>query len=388
MSKAVPKDPRTDWANLDPIPASERPEKPKRLSQSFAARMSVCPRSALLYHRHRGGPRSLPMDRGSAFHEFARRATLELIEQGEARMPADVARTFMQEVMKDKRWTVSAQDADRLRVMAYHWAEHFVIEPEKVVAVETKLTLDLGGFTLSGILDLVVSDDAGLRIVDYKSGFALPSQADFEASFQLPLYAVLLAFGSEDGGLPLGRGTDLFEISEVYPLLSPWEDGLAHRTTWLNRSDLEDHRAYIESILESADHSFETGEWQAVPGSHCSTCAAPLECPIPEHLRDLAGTIKDAEDAEETAVRWLFVKQETDRLWRELKDHAKSEGPIRLGGDLILDFSEVERRTTDYDGLERAIYRTVNYGEPFDLDDYIKRSVSSTFKKRKLGPDE
>ena len=51
---------------------------------------------------------------------------------------------------------------------------------------------------------------------------------------------------------------------------------------------------------------------------------------------------------------------------------------------------EVRKRggRSDWDGLQEAIDRAVQFGEPFDPEAWLRRSKSSPVKRRVLTPDE
>lgn len=384
---------RMDWRELDPIPPENRPALPEKLSQSILARQAVCPRSALLYHRHRGGAGSLEMERGSVFHEFARRAVLELMEQNEPRMPPEVARDLMQAVMDDPQWTVSPKEADRLRVMAYHFAEGFTIDPSTILALETMIELDLGWVKVRGKVDLAFApDDATIAVWDYKSSLAVPSQEDFEGLFQVPFYAVLLAFGKPEGdALPFGDRAQSFDLAQVYPMLEP-RDGMFARTVTVTRAELSDHRRYVESVAMKLRYGFETGDFPAIPGPHCSTCPAKHECPLPPALRGAGGDIETDDDASAAGARLFFMDKEKRELQKSVREYAKANGVTVVFGDMEWRFEteeseswitgkRINRPDTEAarEAMLAAIDRAVKFGEAFDYWEYRKKARSSKF---------
>lgn len=413
-----------------PVPEDERPDRPRRLSQTFLRTADRCRRAGLLYLKYRGGPTTHALDRGSVFHLFAERAVNLLIEQDEPQLPPEIAKDLMAECLADPRFTVPSEEVDGLRVMAYHFAEGVVIDPATVVAVERKFVLDIGGWQVVGKLDVAWLRDQLAGVFDWKTTYAIPPQDEFDQSFQTPLYALCLAEGkpivehpcqSCDGGgewfnadgqsetceacdghgyteevepYALAAHADFIELAELYPRFL-WNEGMAQRTRTVSRAELHDFRLQLEALVSKVDSAFESGNWPAVVGDHCSECPAPSECPIPAHLRAHRGSIDTVEQAAEAAER--IDRDEADLSARktELRNTAKHLGPIRFGRNLIYEFQSQERTEvrkaggrSDWPGLAEAIERSVQFGEPFDLDQWLRRSASTTFKKRKLTGDE
>jgi hypothetical protein len=155
----------------------------------------------------------------------------------------------------------------------------------------------------------------------------------------------------------------------------------------LTRLELGEAMADLEQLVGQFDAALGSGLWPAVPGSHCSTCAAPALCPLPQHLRPRV--INSREDAVAEAVRIEFLKDEAKAKTRELKDWAKFDGPIRYGRDRVLELAIEAKRSLDKAGLARAVTRSVELGEPFaGPDAFYKESASNAFRARTLSPAE
>lgn len=424
-----------DWRNLPPLDEAERLPLPEKLSQTILDRETQCPRSAHLYLKHRGGPSSKEMERGNAYHEFAQQALTHLIEVDEPWLPPEVAKDLMQGVLDDPRFVVDAGEADRLRVAAYHFAEGFSVDPGSIVAVEQMFEFDTGGLTLRGKLDLAYVDGDTLCIRDWKSGFNYPSVEDFEGSFQQPFYAVLAAFGvpvtevachgcdgsgvhrndvdrsdkcpvcdgkghTWDRGLPIGERSQMFDLAEVYPWLDVRDDGMAQRQMFLSRPELIDHRAYVEGVARKLADRFESGDFPAIPGPQCSTCAAPHECPLPGQLRNYRGVVNTEEQAAE-ALAWLgFQQDRVAAVKKECRNFAKAHGPIRVG-DFVWEFTDEESEewitgkrigrpdsAAAREAMVEAIDRAIRFGEPFEYSEFRRRRTQTPFRRRKVTPDE
>ena len=168
-------------------------------------------------------------------------------------------------------------------MMAYHFAEgtFFQNPTQTIVGVEQGLSLDLGGWTLRGRIDLVEQPHFGrLDVTDWKSSFAMPTADEWEGDYQTKLYALLLAFGVTEYGACLGADVEEFGLYLRFPRYLR-DEGLAYKYTSISRVELVDLRLDLEDQLGRLEASLESQEWAATPGSHCAECVSPVECPCP-----------------------------------------------------------------------------------------------------------
>lgn len=421
---------RTDWRDLPPVDVP--PRRPSRLSTTLLECFDKCRRSAYLSLTEGGGS-THEMDRGSGFHEFARVATEAALEHGEV-PPHELGKAMLAQVLAEHpEWTIPKKERDRLRQMVFHWCEGVRFRPERLAAVESLFTMDVGGWTISGRIDRAEIDAEArtVRIRDYKTTPNVPTQEEFEASYQVVIYALLVAYGfptrrvpcpdpacdggyvpdghDDDGSVlvwadcstcrgrgaiderleNIGAGLSFFDVGEEYPAPQLRDDGTLHdRYMVLTRLELGEWMADLEQTVAAFDESLASGKWQAVRGSHCSRCPAPALCPLPQHLRPRV--INSREDAVAEAVRLEFLKDETRAKTKELKDWAKFDGGrIRYGRDRVLELAIEAKRSLDKDGLARAVTRSVELGEAFPGPDAFYRvSSSNTFRDRTLSPSE
>lgn len=427
----------------------ERPEVPERLSQTFLRHYSRCNRSGALYLKHRGGPSSHQLDRGTAVHRAIQKATETCLEEWEATVPPELMQAIVDEIFAQSDLTIPPEDQEEIRAMAYHWAECTAVDLEAVVGVERKVVLELGGWRISCVMDFAWREPPDGRragVDDYKSSKALP---DWEGwgdahtdegrarlrrfAFQTILYALALVYGRpvrevtcpactgtgmmttdpEDASrcldcngrcyveeledAPLAPNAEEVLIRQVHPYrVRELPDGtlaLADRRATLTRTELQGHRAWLEGLLAQVGESFETGRWDAVPGSHCAECPARRECPLPEHLRGLKA-IETQEDAAAVAARVLALEAERAELLEQLKTTADRGFEIVVG-DRIFEFTYAQSRgvrrsgsKADIDGLIAAVRRAAETGEPLNEDFWFKTTDSVSFGHRRLKPDE
>lgn len=417
------------------LAAVEPVDVPARFSQTLLAKADDCPRSAYLYVKHRGGPGSHEQDRGTLAHAVLERAMKTLIAHGERAFAPDdpeqaaaIVADIVDAVLRERPdLVVPRREVDDVRELAYHWATAYDVDPEHVAGIERLMVLDLEcGWTISGKLDLVALPSAELgQVDDYKSTPAPVSQEEYEGSTQPWVYAALLCFGVPVDVYPCemcdGKGWNLapeldecvqcdgkgrLEVRgeafgrhlrgvlcrEVYPRARPRDDGTLHRRELLlSRTAIADYRADLERMAATLAARFETWEFPASSGSWCSQCPAAQECPLPAHLRDYAGTINTAGQAAEAWERTLRAKQQLAAVEREVKNYARAHDVAICVGDEQWRWQPKEGRAvkkrgqrSDWEGLVAAIEESVQFGAPFDVDEWVTRTTGSEFKKSKV----
>jgi len=400
--------PAYDWREAFAVVDATAPE---RLSQSSLRWMDVCEFAGHLYTKHGGGVDSHAMDRGSAIHRFRELWLKELVKQDQNTGDPEMAKPFLHEILNASTdLVIPASEQDGLRVMAHHIAEGTWIDPSEVIAIEEKFDVEIAGEVVTGKVDFA-SLTGGLALVDdLKSSFHIPDQATFEGKFQLPFYAVAFTRGTIRGE-PIGIG-DLatrIELRESYPRFF-WdaEGTIAYRATEMEYASVLDHEVYLERLIERTRRAFAEHRFRAIPGSHCGECPAASECPIPARLRNWRGELtprSSVEDAREVATRWWFKKEGKARAedaggpsisadWTALKDWTGENGSLRFGHDLLLEWVPIEVEELKRDkahgkqNFRAAIEGAVEYGQPFDWDEWHNRRISTRLKLRSLTPRE
>lgn len=382
-------------------PVEENVPRPATASQTLLAKLDSCPRSGYLYLKHAGGPSSPALVRGTIFHRFAEEAVNTMLQTGETQMPPDVARELAQAIIEESDEPLPAAEQDAIRLMAFHWAESTAIDPGTVAAVEQLFELELGDWTVRGKIDLALILGETAVVRDYKTSLAIPGREQAERDFQLWFYALLLAEGRIEGKpMPLAAGLNDFYCELVFPRYRDKETTeLVSRGVEITRSQLVEFRAAVERILRLLDKSLETGEWPAVPGSHCAYCPAAGECPIPAALREHSqadgsgrpvevAEITNLAEAEDAALRWHFHDALAKGLNKSLRAFASENGPVYFG-DYALDFTYQESRgVKDREALMVAIHKTLAYGEPFDIHEHFPVKQTTRFGRRKQTKEE
>lgn len=432
----------------------------ERYSQTLLAKADKCMRSAYLYVKYHGGAPGHQLDRGSLAHLVFRRMTEDLIvtdqesyispefTQGQhgvlveedpemaARQIASMTAEVVDEVAREHpELVVPFDEMEAVRVMAYHFAIGWKINPNTVAGVERKFVMDLAGHEVSGIIDFCWIDGQTAGVDDYKTSWNRQDQGDYEDSFQCRLYALLLLFGypvekrvcsncdgagggeqgeeqawapcavcGERGHVevrlpPIGQHVQRVETREIYPrFMETLPDGtlrMQQRDNVLTRTNLADFRRDLERKIAQLDEARETGLFPAVDGGHCQQCPARSECPLPKHLRD-HGLIDSPETAAAAASWSDQVKARAKVVDEDLKQWAgENGGRVRYGRDLVREFKTSMTRSVkksqgkaDWDGLRTAVERAAELGEPFDFDYWVKTGSTNNFKKRVLSAEE
>lgn len=201
MSAATPE--HLNLRRLPPVDPMLPP--PDRYSQTLLRHNDSCQRAAYLYRKHHGGMPGHQLDRGTVVHIAQAKSTMLILEQyamdagaGDVDYAVDehTAKLLLEETFTEHpELTIPLHERDQCRMMMSHLANGYRINPAAVVAVERKFLLQLGDYTVSGIIDLARISGAAGKVDDYKTQWDLPSQGDYDATFQGRLYSVMLVYG-------------------------------------------------------------------------------------------------------------------------------------------------------------------------------------------------
>lgn len=346
----------------------------RRQSQTFLAHFDRCPTSARLYSEA-GSIASHAKARGTAFHIAVERLLRTLIENEESTLyapqPGEDEATAKRQVASSTEEIVAevrrarpdlhctSADWDRVRLMTFNFAVANPIDVARVVAIERTFVLDVLGWEIRGKMDVVTSLGETGVVWDWKTSLAVPSQEQYEDAFQAKLYGALLMFGYPLTRLPdgterrdtsMGTGLQWVEAHEAYPRYLREDGTLAERSYTLTRTDLTDFRQDLEALVARVDLAMRTGEWSAVPGSHCFTCPDVSSCPLPSQHRGPRGSqeglpvdvpMPTRENVAEMGERWHFHEGQATALRKALKGWSAESGePVRFGRDLELSFGQ------------------------------------------------
>jgi hypothetical protein len=378
-----------DLRNLPPV--DEPVEPPRTLSQTKLARHDKCPRAAYLDLKHGGGPGSIEMDRGTAFHLVPERAVEVMLEQEppEQTMPGEVATELADAIMAERLDLVlPAAEQDAVRRMAWNWAESFALDPEAHVGCEVPMEIEIGGYRVTCRIDYVMVAGSSLYLEDFKTSLNIRKQEEVEEGFQGKLYALAALFGvHRETGLPLGAGINDVWFYETYPRYRGDDGTLIRREVSWTRQEVYEFKVSVERNVAAFRHSLETGEWPARDGSWCSQCPAPAECPLPAHLREV-DPITTVAEAEAAFSRKLALERDNRRLQASLRGWTQENGPIFVG-DYAFDAKLIQQKSVkDWNEMLLALHRTSELGMPFEYTDHVEIRQLTKFAKRKITKEE
>jgi len=359
-------------------------ERPEKVSQSCLARIDVCPYSGALYLKHRDdNVQTHRMAGGEMAHYVFERLTTMALENGWETIPPEVAKDYAQAWIEERvDLALTADEQEAVRTAAWNWASAMVFDHEAIVGVEQMFEYELAGWTIRGKLDLVeIIPGSGIGIVtDYKTSLRLPSIEEYGRDFQAQCYALLLHKGTPEGeSMALGRGLSAIKTKQVFPRYAPEGGELLHRHATFEPKHLWDFERVLEAHLAKLAHGLETGEWAASPGTHCNTCPAASECPIPAEVRRTGAIVTEGqalELAESIGRRERELRDDKDAL----KAYVDERGVRLVVGDEAWDF-HLERREGIKDKGALKAFITEHGAQP---EDFFKTSVSTRFKRARI----
>lgn len=407
-----------DWRNLPAVPVEDRPVLAAdwRPSQTFLRTHDRCDRAAMLYLKYKSGAGGQALNRGSVFHDVAKNIAEHAFVHKEPKVDPETGKDLLIEFLdQNPHLQVEAAERDDLRWMVVNFCLAEFFDVERLVAIESTFDLEIGGFHIVGRIDRAENLGGGLlEVIDYKTSPGMPNDKEFRpptyrddgsprwaGDFQTNTYALATWLGTFDG-FAIGEGYDRFKLSLRFPRFL-YPDGLGQRSVIVTRKQLLDFKFDLEQQLRRLkDVNLGEGRWQPTPGEvACKYCPAEYACPLPKLLRadaQLANS-ESIEDLERIATSAEFMSKRATALRSRVKARALSleeEHPgildlgdgsrgIRCGTDVALVFQSGVSETIDKQGLAAAAERAASYGEPFKLEDHVKVSTPTNFKKRKIG---
>jgi hypothetical protein len=189
-------------------------------------------------------------------------------------------------------------------------------------------------------------------------------------------------------------GWSRFEGRELYPRKDLRRDGLLHRNEGRGRGSSWTSSRRTWSARPAAARA-DAGAGGGVAGAEgvvVLDLPGGAECPIPAEERDHEGAVRGYDHA---VLLWewaLAMKERAGKVEAVVKTWAKThEGPDLRVGDkawawLTSETRRLKRRggSADWDGLEEAVRRAAELGEPFDLEEWVKPGRRSEFKSVKV----
>lgn len=174
-----------------------------------------------------------------------------------------------------------------------------------------------GGFTWQP--DLVYCRPVGIEIVDWKTYFKGLTEIQARQEFQLKFYLL--------------QAMDLWPNFPTYTFTFNFVRLGYQVPVSLKPEEIEAFRPQVQGIVQKIQRARETGEYPAIPGSHCTLCR--LACPLADNPKRLPVRLTTKEEAVAAAGQWLVLEQQLKALKKSLGAWCSVEGPMVLNGQLF-----------------------------------------------------
>lgn len=343
-------------------------------------KLSLYERCPLAYKRRyierRTEQKSPALVIGSACHAAAAAYVAHLVER---RLQTDVtwdpmpaARMHMDVeglALNEEGWATVAEITGRL-------LESFTLDPESYLEHELRTEVPLGGYTWVAVMDLACASGGVLEITDWKSDWALRSQAEVDRDSQLRRYG--------------WTGHKVYNYDRIRARLFFLRHGV-ERVVELGPEDFAATEAALLATIATieADKAF-----TPTPGAGCAWCSWSEDCAA---VSDAPLAIVTPADAERIGGELALLEKQTKDRKDALKGWCTTHGPVTAGG---LEWGHHESRSprvTDIGRFIKLVPSAFDYlnvdGRKLpglvkkmngQLDGLIEESVSTRFGSRKV----
>lgn len=336
-----------------------------RLRTTRAVLFDNCPHAAHLadlepdYDTHQQA-------RGTVFHEFARRVLDECEAASDPKMDPGFARDLMLDCIRTSGLPLNTFEHDQLLVLATEFVTARTFDTTYLVDTEEQYEVERNGVIFTGRPDRLDIRDGVATIRDYKTGWAIDTDAALRGTGQGRIYAYAI----------------FFAYPQVHTVRLLWDYprwGAEPRTAELTRDDLPEIEALLDSLAARYLTALSDDDWAASPGSWCQLCPNASACPLPAEFRG-EGRVTTPEAAKAAARLLVVLDQIRRREMRALRAYCGEHGPVDAG-DLVYDFKlkADSDRVIDKDALRAAMVKAeIPWDEHFT---HVKGSTE--FKARK-----
>jgi hypothetical protein len=251
-----------------------------------------------------------PARRGSAFHAAAHRYILALKATGQT-SDLDLARVALREGMAE---TITPPHlAHEVSDLFWRWAESFELDLDALLLVEERQT-DAEGYTWQP--DLVYAFDDVLEINDFKTNFAIFSDARAAAEFQAKFYCWQAR--------KLWPGFSRYRIVFVFVRYG------VRVSIEFDVPELEYFETSVEGIVAAIRRAGETNTFPAIPGASCSYCT--LTCDVAEHPERVPLRLISKVSAERALGVKLAMTAAMRSINAALEAYCAEHGPVTCNG--------------------------------------------------------
>lgn len=260
--------------------------------------------------------------RGRAFHAAA---LVYILRLAALKLPADHEEATL--ALPEGLAVTGCPDPiiHQVQRLFFRWAEKFELDVDAFLAAEE---IEQGESDRQFRPDLVYCRPGELELVDWKTFYKGLTEAQADKELQLRWY--LVEAMKRWPGFPHYRFTYEFvrlgyQVTRVFTpdQIAAFEPG-------------------IQAAIDAVKKADETGEYPALPGSHCSLCR--LACPVVDNPARLPIRILTKDQRDDVAGRILAMEQQLRQMKKILKAYCETEGGFELRGQVFAFFPNVKRR--------------------------------------------
>ncbi len=247
--------------------------------------------------------------RGVAFHEAALQYIRRLV-RNQVSSDADEARAALADGIQ--LTNLPTHLLTELGRIWQRFSEWFQLDLDAYLSAEELLQTD----RFTWIPDLVYVWPDGPEIIDWKTYYKGLTQAQARKEFQLKFYLLM--------ALDIWPNFPTYTFTFNFVRL-----GYQVKVT-LTPDEIEAFRPEVEGALAALESAEETGDYPAIPGSHCTLCR--LACPLVDDPARLPIRVTTRAQAEHMAGQVLVFQQKMKTMQKALKGYVEAEGPFVVNG--------------------------------------------------------
>ena len=265
-------------------------------------------------------------NRGIAFHEIAARY-VDRLAKAQTPMDRDELSLAVSEGIARAHCPTAL--LDEVVELTDRWGTAFELDLDAYLMAEERQ--ESARFTW--IPDLVYVRPTHVEILDWKTFYRGYTDAQARKEFQARMYLLQ--------ALEIWPGFPEYWFTFVFVRLN-------YRVTIkVTPDEIETWRPQVEGILAGLEAAERSGEWPAIPGSHCGLCR--LACPIVDNPARLPVRLLSVEQRDRAAGEILAGEQRLKALKKALGSYVSKEGSFILNGQI---FAQTPTETVTYPANE------------------------------------
>jgi hypothetical protein len=269
-----------------------------------------CPRRYRALYLDGVPDESDPARRGSAFHAAAHRYILLLQKSGQA-SDLELAREALRDGLAET--ITPPQLVHEVTDLFWRWAESFELDLDALLLAEERQQ-DAAGYTWQP--DLVYAHDDVLEVKDWKSHFAIFSDARAASEFQAKFYA--------------WQARKLWPNFETYRITFVFVRYGVEVSAEFDVAELEYFETSVEGLVGAMRRAHETDTFPAIPGASCSVCS--LTCEVAEHPERIPLRLISKVSAERALGAKLAMTAALRSIDQALNAYCAEHGPVTCNG--------------------------------------------------------